>query len=278
MTTAGASPPLGSDQHLPDKARTVMEKFAAYKRTASTAEIEAKRQQVIAYLDRLLKDEAAAANLDGALALRALIDRVADGDDTPPAPSAATRQPIAKPRSHAEPDPPSAAPSDIGARSSSPSPTRPPSPSARATPLPTTAGSKPVRFSIRDDAARTLHYSFEVGSPALPTSSTVIALEISGAADDSGDGGLHFTLTDPAGRAVRGGFLDDDGLAVRSLHTHEAGVWTLVLEDADTSLHGESPGNSGTLRITVWEDSTHPVLARGTTHDPQQADNASREP
>lgn len=66
------------EENLPPKARTVALKFELYQETASAEEVEVKRKQVIDYLGELLKQEAAAADLDGALAVRALIERLED--------------------------------------------------------------------------------------------------------------------------------------------------------------------------------------------------------
>ncbi|MGI9241618.1 MAG: hypothetical protein ACR2RV_12525, partial [Verrucomicrobiales bacterium] len=61
---------------LPPKAQAVSLKFELYQQTADAAAVEAKRRQVIEYLDKLLKNEAAAANLDGARAIKALMERL----------------------------------------------------------------------------------------------------------------------------------------------------------------------------------------------------------
>lgn len=64
------------DEDLPAKARAVALKFELYQETATADAIEAKRKQVLDYLGELLKQEAALANLDGALAVKALIGRL----------------------------------------------------------------------------------------------------------------------------------------------------------------------------------------------------------
>lgn len=63
-------------EHLPPKAQAVAQKFEIYQKTASSEAVETKRRQVIDYLRELLKIEASAANLDGALAVKALIERL----------------------------------------------------------------------------------------------------------------------------------------------------------------------------------------------------------
>ena len=91
-TGSGAAAEV-SDEHLPEKARVVAEKFERFKQTASPRELDAKRVQVIDYLDSLLKQEAADADLEGALAVRDLIRKIREGAAAKPAPGgAATTQ------------------------------------------------------------------------------------------------------------------------------------------------------------------------------------------
>ena len=66
----------GWEKSLPPKAQAVSLKFELYKQSAGAEAVETKRGQVIEYLDELLKQEAAAANLDGALAIKALAERL----------------------------------------------------------------------------------------------------------------------------------------------------------------------------------------------------------
>ena len=63
-------------KHLPPKAKAVAQKFELYQKTASAEAVETKRRQVVVYLRELLNIEASAANLDGALAVKALIERL----------------------------------------------------------------------------------------------------------------------------------------------------------------------------------------------------------
>jgi hypothetical protein len=74
--TALASGENQLGEHLPPKAKVVAQKFELYQKTASTDAVETKRRQVIDYLRELLNIEASAANLDGALAVKALIERL----------------------------------------------------------------------------------------------------------------------------------------------------------------------------------------------------------
>ena len=77
------------EKDLPPKAQAVSLKFELYQQTADARAVETKRREVIDYLDKLLKREAAAANLDGALAIKALMERLEK--ESPPAPTTAAR-------------------------------------------------------------------------------------------------------------------------------------------------------------------------------------------
>ncbi|MFT5408913.1 MAG: hypothetical protein ACI9NC_001624, partial [Verrucomicrobiales bacterium] len=65
-----------ADDHLPAKARSVAAKFESYKKTAQPSAVETKRKQVIAYLGTILNEEASDADLDGAIAVKALMERI----------------------------------------------------------------------------------------------------------------------------------------------------------------------------------------------------------
>jgi len=77
------------EKNLPPKAQAVSLKFERYQQSADAEAVETKRGQVIEYLDELLKQEAAAANLDGALAIKALVERLKN--EAPQQPVAAAK-------------------------------------------------------------------------------------------------------------------------------------------------------------------------------------------
>lgn len=79
------------EKNLPPKAQAVSLKFELYQQTTDAEAVETKRGQVIEYLDKLLKREAAAANLDGALAIKALMERLKK--EAPQQPVAAAKAP-----------------------------------------------------------------------------------------------------------------------------------------------------------------------------------------
>ncbi len=81
----------GWEKNLPPKAQAVSLKFELYKQAADAEAVETKRRQVIEYLGELLKQEAAAANLDGALAIKALVERLKN--EAPLQPVAAAKAP-----------------------------------------------------------------------------------------------------------------------------------------------------------------------------------------
>jgi len=206
-----------ADDHLPAKAKTVASQFEAFKKTASPQAVEAKRQQVVAYLGKLLKIEAADANLDGALAVKALITKLSAKPTTKPATGSGA---IAKPSTHRK-----------GAEKISVSP-----------------NASPTRFSINRESKRTLAFDFEV--PVTPVVKT-IRLEVGGASDDSGDQGLHFVLIDPAGKVVEKGFLTSREEVKLFHQTGTSGGWQLQIQDKDTTFDGAHPGNNGTVRVTI---------------------------
>ena len=73
LATSTSAADNSTEKFLPEKAKTVIEKFNAFQVLATPTEIETKRKQVIDYLNALLKQEAQKANLDSALAIRASI-------------------------------------------------------------------------------------------------------------------------------------------------------------------------------------------------------------
>ena len=199
---------MADEADLPFKAREVATKFGAFQVISSPAAIEVKREQVIEYLGALLDQEAAMANLEGALAIKDLIAQLSRGEE-----------PVAKPF-----------------------------PSGRK--LRTDRGAAAKTFSIKSEGTRELAFEFDVAS-AGETNRQAIRCEIGGAADNSGDRGLHYQLIDPGGKVAKRGFLESADTLTISHETELSGRWRLLIEDDDTSFEGDSPGNNGTVRVRV---------------------------
>ena len=203
--------------HLPEKAKVVSTKFEAYQKTAKPADVEAKRKQVIKYLGGILKEEAAKANLDGALAVKALIEQLGDRSQAKPA-TTTKQKPATNSKSKAK-----------------------------------TEGLPIEQFSINSDAKRRLEYSFYV---AKDGSLATINCEIAGAADDTGDLGLAYELVDPSGKVAKRGKLNSAETEQVVHKTRRGGDWKIVLLDADTELDGVHPGNNGSVSVKVTRTHT----------------------
>ena len=197
--------------------------------SASCDRNEAKRKQVIDYLGALLKKEASAANLEGALAVRDLMDQI----------SKKTPATVAEPRL------------------SSPQMAKSKRPRKK---LSTSSAAQATRFSITSAATRELAFEFDV--IAAGTSPKTIRCEIGQASDDSGDNGLHYELVDPSGKLAKRGFLDSFDTEVVTCETTKPGTWNLLIKDEDTRLDGGHPGNSGSVKVTLLPGS--PRGARDT--------------
>ena len=213
------------EDHLPEKAKIVSQKFADYQKTATPRAVEQKREEVIAYLGTILKQEAADADLEGALAVKDLIDQLR---------GVTPRQNIA-PSSEAESEAPSQS-STAGNQSE---------------------GLKQTPFSLGEK--RRLEFPFYVtksGSPAT------LRCEFTGASDDTGDRGLNYQLIDPDGKVAKGGFLRSSDGDVVTHKTRAWGRWMVVLIDKDTALEGEYPGNNGTVSVTVTRSDATLASAR----------------
>ena len=218
------------DEHLPPKAKAVAEKFEAFKKTASPVAVEAKRKQVVAYLGSLLKIEASEADLEGALAVKDLMDRLSG--KLPTAKESPGAGASAKPAAEVAPKPATKKKARLPGRR-----------------LDTSRGGHATPFRINSEATRKLAFDFDVVAAGGTTSKT-IRCEIGRASDDSGDAGLHYELVEPGGRVAKKGFLQSS-IDVVTHETTRPGTWTLVLRDEDTSLEGHSPGNSGSVRVVV---------------------------
>ena len=217
----------GAEENLPAKAKKVASQFAEFQKTANPQAIEMKRKQVIDYLGKILKTEAADANLDGALAVKELISKLSAKSNL----SVATTL-----------KPPSELPQGNLGRIAH---------LKDAQRLSTSPSASPTRFGINQESKRTLAFNFKV--PAAPVTK-IIRFDISAASDDSGDKGLHFMLVDPAGRVAKHGFLTSSDTVQVTHQTNASGGWQMLLQDEDTALDGAHPGNHGYIKVSITEE------------------------
>jgi 3',5'-cyclic AMP phosphodiesterase CpdA len=103
------------------------------------------------------------------------------------------------------------------------------------------------RWGISSPDERTLEYKFQVEK--TPQTNEWLQIGIEGAADDSGDYGLHYRLTDNNGKTVDREFIWFEGVKWFEYKITKGGEYTVMLQDRDTVFEGKYPGNGGSLEI-----------------------------
>ena len=102
-------------------------------------------------------------------------------------------------------------------------------------------------FNLNRDDLRIMEIPIEV--PYIKFGKIEILIQVENAFDDSGDAGMTYRLLNGKKR-VKKGFTNSRGWYDIKYVARSKDKLTFYLEDKDTSLEGNSPGNKGKIRIT----------------------------